>query len=330
MTINSQTYRKYPLPNVASYVLEETSGFYYDALTCLYYDPNSHYYYNGTTQKYMYWSNDYQTYIPVESQQPTTAASGGKADKTAEVSAKPDATKKEAATANGSTANGSAKEEDKSKNDKVKIAKKIAKDMEKWAKTLNQKNKESASGKPPSASKSAEETATSASSGSYNSLGLGNTGISLNINSLKEAVKPKLIDKNLLDKNLLFEAFADNDNPVNEPAAKPASSSNVGSSSVGASSTGSNPTSGLSASTTAAEDEDRPSIQKLNLTDWNKLICLLCKRQFASKEQLGKHQQASELHKVSQSSFTVCSLTDELMRPLVLLVRQEMLVTYKL
>ena len=34
-------------------------------------------------------------------------------------------------------------------------------------------------------------------------------------------------------------------------------------------------------------------------TDWKQLACLLCKRKFGSKEQLVKHQQFSELHKVS-------------------------------
>ena len=33
------------------------------------------------------------------------------------------------------------------------------------------------------------------------------------------------------------------------------------------------------------------------LTDWTKLICLLCKRQFPSREVLVKHQQFSDLHK---------------------------------
>lgn len=34
------------------------------------------------------------------------------------------------------------------------------------------------------------------------------------------------------------------------------------------------------------------------LTDWNKLACLLCRRQFPNKEVLIKHQQLSDLHKV--------------------------------
>ncbi|TKC35750.1 hypothetical protein EI555_015299 [Monodon monoceros] len=33
------------------------------------------------------------------------------------------------------------------------------------------------------------------------------------------------------------------------------------------------------------------------LTDWNKLACLLCRRQFPNKEVLSKHQQLSDLHK---------------------------------
>ncbi|KAB1264094.1 RNA-binding protein 6 [Camelus dromedarius] len=34
------------------------------------------------------------------------------------------------------------------------------------------------------------------------------------------------------------------------------------------------------------------------LTDWNKLACLLCRRQFSNKEVLIKHQQLSDLHKM--------------------------------
>merc|ERR1712001_153398 len=33
------------------------------------------------------------------------------------------------------------------------------------------------------------------------------------------------------------------------------------------------------------------------LTDWEKLACLLCQRQFPSKEKLTKHNQMSDLHK---------------------------------
>ena len=40
-----------------------------------------------------------------------------------------------------------------------------------------------------------------------------------------------------------------------------------------------------------ASDENR-------FTDWTKMACLLCKRQFPNKEGLQRHQQMSDLHKV--------------------------------
>ena len=36
-----------------------------------------------------------------------------------------------------------------------------------------------------------------------------------------------------------------------------------------------------------------------SFADWTKLACLLCKRQFPSKDVLTKHNQFSELHKVN-------------------------------
>lgn len=35
------------------------------------------------------------------------------------------------------------------------------------------------------------------------------------------------------------------------------------------------------------------------MTDWKKLACLLCRRQFPNKESLIRHQQLSDLHKVT-------------------------------
>lgn len=37
------------------------------------------------------------------------------------------------------------------------------------------------------------------------------------------------------------------------------------------------------------------------LTDWKKMACLLCRRQFPNKDALIRHQQLSDLHKVRQS-----------------------------
>lgn len=43
------------------------------------------------------------------------------------------------------------------------------------------------------------------------------------------------------------------------------------------------------------EKEDR-------LTDWKKMACLLCRRQFPNKDALIRHQQLSDLHKVQHCS----------------------------
>ena len=43
------------------------------------------------------------------------------------------------------------------------------------------------------------------------------------------------------------------------------------------------------------EEEAPPDVEKL--IDWAKIACLLCKRQFSSKDVLTKHLQLSDLHK---------------------------------
>lgn len=50
-------------------------------------------------------------------------------------------------------------------------------------------------------------------------------------------------------------------------------------------------------------DQEESGMERLEdeeekLTDWKKLLCLLCRRQFPTKEALLRHQQLSDLHKV--------------------------------
>lgn len=47
----------------------------------------------------------------------------------------------------------------------------------------------------------------------------------------------------------------------------------------------------------AREELTKKENEEDKLTDWNKLACLLCRRQFPNKEVLLKHQQLSDLHK---------------------------------
>ena len=71
-------------------------------------------------------------------------------------------------------------------------------------------------------------------------------------------------------------------------------------------------------------------------TDWNQLACLLCKRKFPSRDVLIKHQQFSELHKVSLSMslqiqsctcmYISCVLSISLLEMLGLLPRVRMCV----
>lgn len=137
-----------------------------------------------------------------------------------------------------------------SKQDKVKVAKKIAKDMERWAKTLNQK-KESAK-----STWSAEYSGTEGHQGAFS--GAADAGYAI-----------------LEKRSQLAAAYQEEEDPG-----------------------GSN---GLVAaygggSDTEEEIEDVQQEERQH-TDWSKLACLLCKRQFPSKEGLLRHQQLSDLHK---------------------------------
>ena len=103
VTVDGVEYRRYKAPDVSSYQYDESSGYYYDPVSTLYYDANSQYYFNSKTNKFCYWDAHHETFLPA-----------------------PDG-------------NDKREEEKKSNKEKVKTAKRIQKDMEKWAKTLNQR-----------------------------------------------------------------------------------------------------------------------------------------------------------------------------------------------
>lgn len=46
---------------------------------------------------------------------------------------------------------------------------------------------------------------------------------------------------------------------------------------------------------------ERATDEEGKITDWKKMVCLLCRRQFPTKEALLRHQQLSDLHKVSMA-----------------------------
>ncbi|CAL8335464.1 unnamed protein product [Lota lota] len=111
------------VPDMSTYQYDEASGFYYDPQSGLYYDPSSQYYYNPQTQQYLYWDSDTQSYAPAP--------------------AVPDATADQASTTGATPDTPPTKEaKEKKEKPKSKSAQQIAKDMERWAKSMN-KQKES-------------------------------------------------------------------------------------------------------------------------------------------------------------------------------------------
>ena len=182
----------------------------------------------------MYWEASNQTYIPIESN-------------------------------SGQTSDESKKEKSKdSKTDKVKIAKKIAKDMEKWAKTLNQKKETSRMWVPNDSIINSEPNQSSV--------------------SLKNLNTDPVFASNDFQTSLIESE------PINLDPIKAETKTSLES----------NPFY-LSPYQIMKDEENR-------LTDWDKLACLLCKRQFSSQELLTKHQQISDLHKVRGCLFFVTFL----------------------
>ncbi|KAL1492624.1 hypothetical protein ABEB36_010859 [Hypothenemus hampei] len=122
--------KRYPIPDVTSYVYDKTTGYQYDPSTGLYYDPNSTYYWNNVIQKYLFWDNEKCSYLlapTYDNFNTNNGCANGLINTTCE-EIKPKSTSKPPS----------------EKQDKVKVAKKIAKDMERWAKTLNQKKETAA------------------------------------------------------------------------------------------------------------------------------------------------------------------------------------------
>ncbi|KRX50311.1 RNA-binding protein 5, partial [Trichinella murrelli] len=220
--------QRYPAPNVSQFQYDQTSGYYYDPTTGLYYDSNSQYFYNNTTQQFLYWDSSYQTYLPVVSSQGEDAGVGEESSTTKD------------------------KKTAKPKQEKVKVAKKIQKDMEKWAKALNHRK---------------EAVLTTSSS-----------------SSTKVVVAPE-VEAAAVAANLTISAgTADPEFQLDHHQVMVIQQ-------------------GANVTTSDVENPPKKSTSvELNFlkepdVDWEKLVCLLCRRQFPTKDMLEKHQRLSEMHK---------------------------------
>uniref|UniRef100_A0A182Q8U0 RNA-binding protein 5 n=1 Tax=Anopheles farauti TaxID=69004 RepID=A0A182Q8U0_9DIPT len=278
---NGMDGRKYPTPDTSLYQYDETSGFYYDPTTGLYYDANSQYYYNNETSSYLYWDPDNQTYVAAPASSGATAGTAGAPVHTAEGAVQPNPPDSATERAEKTKSKDQAPPQDK-----VKVAKKIVKDMEKWAKQLNQKKDYSVL-QPPARVEEAtlysslgpskplpEPLATVSVSAGYGG-GVGGGGgyadVGFSLLEKKERAGGAVL------------------------AGSGGGGSGAGSS-YSAASAG-----GKSQLASAASDSDNDygddGAAERELVDFERLTCLLCKRAFQSQEILTKHLKMSSLHK---------------------------------
>ncbi|KAM3877687.1 RNA-binding protein 5 [Diretmus argenteus] len=222
------------VPDTSTYQYDESSGYYYDPQTGLYYDPNSHYYYNSQTQQYLYWDSEKQTYVPASADTvASSSAAGGKESK------------------------------DKKEKPKSKTAQQIAKDMERWAKSLNKQKENFRSSFQPISQEERKEAAAA------------DAGFTL----FEKKQAGGGFDR------LMPEAL---NGPEEEAPTIPVNTTKCGL--VAAYSGDSDPEE-------AGPDPEYSEDNQDMLTDWKKMACLLCRRQFPNKEGLIRHQQLSDLHR---------------------------------
>ncbi|KAK9529075.1 hypothetical protein VZT92_013192 [Zoarces viviparus] len=218
-------------PDTSAYQYEESSGYYYDPQTGLYYDPSSQYYYNSETQQYLYWDSETGSYMP--------APDNG--------------------LANSSSATNSKEPKERKEKPKSKSAQQIAKDMERWAKTLN-KQKESFKGGfqgfgPSKEEERRESAAADAGFFLFEKKQMG--GFEMPSFMIEQF---KITEQETSAKSGLVAAYNGDSDPEEGGSCR------------------------------AADEEGKT-------TDWTKMVCLLCQRQFPAKDALLRHQQLSDLHK---------------------------------
>ncbi|KAM8917739.1 RNA-binding protein 5 isoform 1-T1 [Spinachia spinachia] len=296
------------IPDMTNYLYDSTSGFYYDPETTLYYDPTSRYFYNAQTQEYMYWDAASKTYIPVPEGNPTATQpmimtaedqailSNPAADAPLEMKKAVDpldaaedpeviplsdaGSASDSLPASSSSAALERKDDDDSKKEKEKdnekprslAAVKIMKDMERWAKIQNRQKEGVRSSSPLLRSGMDDDRRQSKTADA------GFAVFERKISGADELFKKPLAPLKKDEKSkrpmgslgLLASDYAAGSDEEVEEDKEDASKSIQGGQS---------------------EDSDT------KLTDWKKMACLLCRRQFPNKDALIRHQQLSDLHK---------------------------------
>ncbi|XP_065509264.1 RNA-binding protein 10 isoform X2 [Caloenas nicobarica] len=237
---STEAYGQYPVPDVSTYQYDETSGYYYDPLTGLYYDPHSQYFYDAGAARYLYWDGERRTYVAAPPAEP-----------------EPPGPPKE--------------HKDKKDKHKNKTAQQIAKDMERWARSLNKQRESGRSaGNPPPPREDERREAAAADAGYAI---LEKKGALSERHQHPPLELPRLGgDERLSPPRGLVAAYSGESESEEEGERG-------------------GPAPGVPGVSGGPPPGSQP------LTDWHKLACLLCRRQFPSKEALLRHQQLSGLHK---------------------------------
>uniref|UniRef100_S4RAJ1 RNA binding motif protein 5 n=1 Tax=Petromyzon marinus TaxID=7757 RepID=S4RAJ1_PETMA len=210
------------------YPVPDVSTYQYDESSGYYYDPQIGLYYDSSSQ--YYYNSQTQEYLYWDSERQTYLP---------------------------------ASEEGKDKKDKpkTKTAQQIAKDMEKWAKSLNkQKEFFKNSFQPVGAGGRDDERESASADAGY---------AMLEKRAALANLEKYRIDMRQLKATAVVPPQADSDATL------------VASYGGGSDS----------------EEDNSAEAREEKLTDWVKLACLLCRRMFPSKEALLRHQQLSDLHK---------------------------------
>nr|CAD7569549.1 unnamed protein product [Timema californicum] len=261
---HSTTLTQYPTPDVSTYQYDKTSGYYYDPQTGLYYDASSQYYYNSQTQQFMYWDADKHTYMPapvsaVITAAPTTTPSTDTAVTAAPATpSTPTPPQPEVTPEDGEKDEKKGKE--KEKQDKVKVAKKVVKEMERWAKMLNQKKE------------NAQQNLTMQAANLLQSKSKGTADIGYAVLERKES-QPIILNNSV---STLPFTMQDSEQSVLASRINLDSASRRNVPSLVPKYGGGSD----------SEDNEDGQSDESQFTNWVKMACLLCKRQFPTKDAL--------------------------------------------
>ncbi|XP_051562661.1 RNA-binding protein 10-like [Myxocyprinus asiaticus] len=274
-------------PDLSAFLYDATSGFYYDPQTTLYYDPNSRYFYNAQNQQYLYWDSTSKTYIPVQNssvdvQEPApivsvpVAAVGeviAMAITEEEVKQAVEAVP-EMRVEEETTPRAEKKEKEKEEKPKSLAAFKIMKDMERWAKIQNKQKESVRAPSPILKSGGDDQKPSKAADAAFAIFERKVGGDDLFKKPLAPLKKEEKASKRPMGSlgMLAADYGAGSDEEEEEKHEKQEALLPIKNKSQ------------------AEEKEDR-------LTDWKKMACLLCRRQFPNKDALIRHQQLSDLHK---------------------------------